>query len=295
MSQRTCLACLALDGQIFPIDQPQPSHPNCRCTVLYLPPGYNAPAREYGAQWFEQQPDEVKAKMMSKVAFDALQRGDVKLQDFVGNRKSKAWGETRYERSFKDALKAAQKQGTTATLMQEKKLLKLMRAKEDEIRAQRFESAFFWDGRGNLLFSRDGELTRVKFTDEERVLLQGSFSTHNHPLGWNYSERDPRRAGNSFSENDVRAACYFSLAILRIVTPQLRYMMKPPPAGWDGEYWEKTLGPTYRRIYQQTMDEFMAKVQARQMLSSVAGTTFSHEVWSRVAAQLGLNYTREEF
>ncbi len=201
----------------------------------------------------------------------------------------------RCERGSKDALKVAQKQGTKATLMQEKKLLKLMRTKEDGIRAQRFESAFFWDRQGSLILSRDGELTRVKFTDEERVLLQGSFSTHNHPLGWNYSERDPRRAGNSFSENDVRAACYFSLAILRIVTPQLRYMMKPPPEGWDGDYWEKILRPTYCRIYQQTWDEFMAKVKARQMLSSVAGTTFLQEVWSRVAAQLGLKYSREEF
>lgn len=179
--------------------------------------------------------------------------------------------------------------------MNEKNLLQLVRAKEDEIRVQRFESAFFWDRQGNLLFSRDGELTKVNFAEEERVLLQGLVSTHNHPLGWNYSERDPRRAGNSFSENDVRSACYFSLSILRIVTPQLRYMMKPPPEGWDGEYWEKTLGPTYRRVYKQTMDEFMTKVKARQMLSSVAGATFGHEVWSRVAAQLGLKYTREGF
>ena len=117
-ARRTCLACLALDGQVFPIDQPQPSHPNCRCTVLYLPPGYNPPARAYGSEWFAKQPDEVKQAMMSKVAFEAYQRGDVKLQDFVGSRKSKAWGETRYERSFKDALKAAQKQGTKTSVNQ---------------------------------------------------------------------------------------------------------------------------------------------------------------------------------
>ena len=179
--------------------------------------------------------------------------------------------------------------------MQEKKLLTLVRAKEDEIRPQRFESAFFWDRQEKLLLSRHGEPTSVKFSADEIALLKGAIATHNHPLGWNYSERDARRAGNSFSENDVRAAGYFSLSILRIVTPKLRYMMKPPPQGWDGAYWEKTLGPTYRRIYAQTWDEFIAKVQARQMLSSVAGTTFGHEVWPRVASQLGLEYDREEF
>jgi hypothetical protein len=84
--------------------------------VLYLPPGYTPPARELGAQWFEKQPDEVKQAMMSKVAFEAYQKGEVTLQDFVGIKRSRVWGETRYERSFKDALKAAQKQGTKTTV-----------------------------------------------------------------------------------------------------------------------------------------------------------------------------------
>lgn len=111
-SRRTCLACLALDGQIFPIEQPQPAHPNCRCTVLFLPPGLNPPKREYASDWFQKQPDEVKQAMMSKVAFEALQRGDVGLQDFVGIRKSKAWGETRYELSLKEALRQKAERAT---------------------------------------------------------------------------------------------------------------------------------------------------------------------------------------
>ena len=49
----------------------------------------------------------------------------------------------RYERSFQDALQVAQKRGTRAALMQEKKLLKLVRAKEDEIRFQALETIFF--------------------------------------------------------------------------------------------------------------------------------------------------------
>lgn len=101
-SQRTCLACLAMDGRIFSIEKPQPNHPNCRCTVLYLPPGYGPPARETGAQWFQKQPDEVKATMMSKVAFEAYQKGEIKLQDFIGIRRSKVWGETRFELSLKE-------------------------------------------------------------------------------------------------------------------------------------------------------------------------------------------------
>lgn len=179
--------------------------------------------------------------------------------------------------------------------MSEAELLQLVRAKEDEIRAQRFESAFFWDAQGNLLLHRDGERTTVKFTSNEQSLLSGAISTHNHPLGWSVGEHDPRRAGNSFSENDVRTACYLSLSILRIVTPKLRFMMKPSPQGWNAKYWEKTLKPQYDQIYAQTWREFITKVQARQMLSSIAGTTFQHEVWSRIATTTGIEYAREEF
>ena len=49
--------------------------------------------------------------MMSKVAFEAYQRGDVKLQDFVGIRKSKVWGETRYKRSYRE-IEKRRKAGT---------------------------------------------------------------------------------------------------------------------------------------------------------------------------------------
>lgn len=110
-SQRTCLACIAMDGKIFSIEKPMPNHPNCRCVQILLPPGYVSPARELGAQWFERQPDEVKAAMMSKVAFAAYQRGEVTLQNFVGVKRSRVWGEMRYERSFRE-IEKRRKAGT---------------------------------------------------------------------------------------------------------------------------------------------------------------------------------------
>lgn len=140
--------------------------------------------------------------------------------------------------------------------MNEQELLQFVRAKEDEIRAQRFESAFFWDWQGNLLLSKDGEPTSVQFTDEEIALVQGAISMHNHPYGWNFSARDPRRAGYSFSEFDVQSACQASLAILRIVTPQFRYMMKPPPQGWGLDYWENVLQLEYQQTYKKLFEKW---------------------------------------
>lgn len=101
-SQRTCLACLAMDGQIFKIEKPQPNHPNCRCTVIFLPPGYTPPKRETGAEWFAKQPADIKRQMMSEKAYEAYERGEVELDDFIGVKRSKVWGEMRYERSLKE-------------------------------------------------------------------------------------------------------------------------------------------------------------------------------------------------
>lgn len=179
--------------------------------------------------------------------------------------------------------------------MNEQELLQLVRAKEDEIRAQRFESAYFWDSQGSLLLSKDGEVDRITFSEEEMTLMNGAAATHNHPHGWRYAARDPRRGGHSFSANDVQLACRHSLKLLRVVTPKFRYMMKPPPQGWDHHYWETMLLPTYSRWFDVVKSEWKAKVKARQILQAAAEPLFRHEVWVRVATELGIEYVREEF
>jgi hypothetical protein len=180
-------------------------------------------------------------------------------------------------------------------MMTEAELLKIVRAQEDQIRPQRFESAFFWDWKGNLLLAKDGEPTTVKFSDLEMALVQGAVSTHNHPFGWRFSVHDPRRAGYSFSKEDLKSACQVSLALLRIVTPKFRFMMKPPSQGWDTHYWEQVLQPEYDRIYKDVQAELKANVQARRIMQSEAETLFRDLVWTHVSAQLGLVYSREEF
>lgn len=103
-SKKTCLACLALDGQFFPLDKPQPCHINCRCSSYAGVKGQPAFTRETGAQWFAKQPDSVKRQMMGASAFDALKSGKVKLQDFVGRADSRKWGSAYYELSLRRAL-----------------------------------------------------------------------------------------------------------------------------------------------------------------------------------------------
>ncbi len=175
--------------------------------------------------------------------------------------------------------------------MTEDELLKIMRAQEDQLRWQRYESSYFWDRQGNLLFRKNGEVDRITFNDEEIIRMRGAAATHNHPHGWNYSVRDPRRAGYTFSKQDMRLACLASLLFLRVVTPRFRYMMKPPAQGWDLVYWETILQPIYQRVYGMMRTELRAKVQGRQVLQAEAEMQFRHLIWERVAAELGLGYS----
>ena len=67
--------------------------------------------------------------------------------------------------------------------------IELVRAKEEEIKLNRFESAFAVDETGNVLMDKAGEQFHVGFTLGERERMRaglGVIFTHNHPRGWDY-------------------------------------------------------------------------------------------------------------
>ena len=102
-SSRTCLNCLARDGEIYTAKKPFPAHPNCRCVIA--PMTDSSPVRaEAASKWFEKQPDSVKRQMMSGIAFDLYKQGKIKLADFKGDGHSRKWGPYTYERSVKEIL-----------------------------------------------------------------------------------------------------------------------------------------------------------------------------------------------
>lgn len=109
-----CLACLALDGQEFPLTEEfMPSHVNCRCsprprTITYREMGIDADdppdGYETAAQWFESLPEIEQQKFFGKAAWEAYKNGEVKLTDFIGVQESAVWGKAYVERSLKDIL-----------------------------------------------------------------------------------------------------------------------------------------------------------------------------------------------
>lgn len=107
---RTCLACLALDGELF--DEPQYTmHANCRC--ICVPVGYYTPERyqrQSGAEWFASQPLATQREMFpSQASFDAFRNGDITLKDFIGQRHDDVWGTSIYQKSGKQAMAEAKR------------------------------------------------------------------------------------------------------------------------------------------------------------------------------------------
>lgn len=174
--------------------------------------------------------------------------------------------------------------------MQEDKLLQIVRKQEDLIRFQRLESAFFWNAEGHVLLSRTGKAHQVVFTRQELKAINAVIATHNHPSGMNYAPHDPRYASNAFSLSDIKLACLTELQEVRVVTPKHRYSLKPASSGWDLAYFEGILRPEFEQTFLAVRRQLIEKVQARKILSAEAGMRLLHEVWTRVAQTLGLEY-----
>lgn len=62
--------------------------------------------------------------------------------------------------------------------------------KEKIISKNNYESAFLFDKRGNIVFSKKGEEHEVEFTTEELKQFRGMVLTHNHPNNTTFSPDD---------------------------------------------------------------------------------------------------------
>jgi SPP1 gp7 family putative phage head morphogenesis protein len=105
---RTCAMCLAMDGTFHTLDEHLDDHPNGRCAMVPCLKGEEnqPPGWETGSTWLDKQLEAVQRQVLGDAGYEAYKAGAVKLQDFVGQRHSKAWGSTRYARSLTEILGA---------------------------------------------------------------------------------------------------------------------------------------------------------------------------------------------
>jgi len=101
-SDRTCIACLGLDGETYPIETPFYSHPQCRCFMTPVFEGMPQPARAQA--WFDGLDEDGKLKLLGPGRYELYQNG-VSLRDMVRIKNDPVWGPTitiRPIRSFAD-------------------------------------------------------------------------------------------------------------------------------------------------------------------------------------------------
>jgi hypothetical protein len=91
-NQRSCLACLALDGTVYPTNVMMPLHAQDRCTILPRIAGRDLPATLNGETWFRQQPADVQATMLGPGRHDLWERNAFQFQDLATISDAGVWG-----------------------------------------------------------------------------------------------------------------------------------------------------------------------------------------------------------
>ncbi len=171
------------------------------------------------------------------------------------------------------------------------------------------ESAILLDAAtGRVIWRKTGNASSVTFEPPDLREMSGNILTHNHPEGWNYLPGDPRRAGSSFSSDDVAMLVQGQLAEIRAVSPGFIHSLRPPLAGdlsRQGQYFHTHIAS---RSYAETF-EFVeqaseiigaynrARINAKADPLTVAEASANH--WHQVMEVLvrwwGVHYERKEW
>lgn len=111
IDDRTCMACLMLDGKVYSLEEEMDDHPQGRCvalpiTVTYAELGIDAPEpefqREMGADWFERQDEATQRAMMGNGMYDAWRAGQFQLGDIPKLREDATWGNSWVPKSLQE-------------------------------------------------------------------------------------------------------------------------------------------------------------------------------------------------
>jgi len=94
LSDRTCAACLALDGKVYQTDQLIDSHPACRCVMIPILSEYDSPTLPTGPDWFNQQNAATQQKILGAAKYKAWKDGRFAFEDVARVKDDKTWGPT---------------------------------------------------------------------------------------------------------------------------------------------------------------------------------------------------------
>lgn len=89
----SCMACIAVDGKVYPVTVQFGDHPKGRCFPTANVKGVKPPAVLSGLDWFKSQPEATQIKMMGGGHYDAWKSGKFQLEDIAQIGHDETWGE----------------------------------------------------------------------------------------------------------------------------------------------------------------------------------------------------------
>lgn len=90
---RTCLACLASDGELIPVGAAMYDHAQGRCTAIPVVDGLPALDWQKGPEWFGTLSEAKQRGMMGKERWDAWKAGAFRFEDQATPTYHKVWGQ----------------------------------------------------------------------------------------------------------------------------------------------------------------------------------------------------------
>ena len=100
----TCVACFALDGDLYQLNEPFDGHPNCRCAMVpevleYSDLGLDVEAAvrpENARDWLTRQSPTIQRKVLGNSRFTAWKEGAIQLNQLASRRVRPTWGASQY-------------------------------------------------------------------------------------------------------------------------------------------------------------------------------------------------------
>jgi hypothetical protein len=108
LDDRTCLCCIAEHGKLLPVGVIIQDHHNGRCTSIAVVRGRPREVQT-GEAWWQAQSEARRRKIAGPGAFEALRRGEVRLQDFVQPYEDRVFGDMIRQGSLRRAMEVARR------------------------------------------------------------------------------------------------------------------------------------------------------------------------------------------
>lgn len=91
-STRTCIACLADEGHVYPVDEGVPDHVMGRCGSVPVLRDIGAEKFQTGEEWFRTQDAATQAEMLGPKKYELWRDGKAKFSEFATHTSDPTWG-----------------------------------------------------------------------------------------------------------------------------------------------------------------------------------------------------------